>query len=223
MTYKEVQKLVKEKADIVFPNFKGSISNGGNIFHKRKISEVSFDLIIQTVYNQNGVFPIQISFSKVNLLINYILGILNNSNQIIENMNCTLSLKGFNYSEKEQWFMILDKDDIEKWGDFLENRVKSELYIFEKLNTLEDIEKNINKEIIEENIFENSLDYINLIVAKLLNKTYYNNLYKSILNSCDAVGNTFTKSQTEKLNFFLTSHSLKQLNNIEYLKNQLKK
>lgn len=219
LTYKEVQKLVKEKTDTIFSDFKGTISIGGNVFHKRKISEVTFDMIFQTVYNKNGTYPIQISFCKINLQINYILGILYQSTQKVEQNNGTFALSSFPYPNKTfGWFEICRKEDVEIWGIFLENNVKPFLSIFEQLNSLESIEKVINKEIIEDNFFNNSLDFKNLILAKLLNREYYKELLEKTIKSCEIAENNFAKEQTLQLNLILNSYTIEQLNNLEYLK-----
>lgn len=223
LTFQEIQKLVKEETDKLFTDFKGTLSSGGNIFHKRKISDASFDMIFQTVYNKNGIYPVQISFCKINLYVNYILGIIYQSTPRVEQNNGTLNIKAFSYPNKTfGWFEICNMEDINTWRFFLENEVKPLLRIFNQLNDNESFEIFYNKEIIDNKLFDNCLDFKNLILAKLCKKYYYNELLARIIKSCEIVNNNFAKELTLQLDFFLNSCTIEQLNDLEYLKLKLK-
>ena len=182
LTRNIVQKKIKQKTDLLFPNYKGSLQPGGNIFHT-KTTATGKNIIFQTVLSYD-IFPV----SAVLLVSNNLISAT--YSKIFE---CTdKNVPEPQFLIKNVGRMAIRYDgDIKSWVEFLRDELADKEAIFEKYADLDALEQIINSIILSDDL-ELITDYtiINgLIAAKILGRVYYENIFNKFMEH--AVKNEF--------------------------------
>ena len=231
MQYKDAQKEIKSKTDLILPSYKGKIELGGNIFHRKKTA-LGSNIILQSILNYN-VFPIVCSLKINNDILSYHYALISKCNQSSFIQNVLIHIEHLKIESKNNdtygRFQISNSEDVAEWTDNLKRVFDEKLDLtFAMYNKLENIEAFLNHNII--NFKESDISgieiFLGLIAAKILDKQYFDEIYHNlnaifIKNEANFEGSV----QYELLNktyLYLKNLDSNNMNNLEYLKSQLK-
>lgn len=168
----QIQKIVKTKTDEIFPDYKGKIG-GGNITHTKK-TESGKNIISQTVLSYD-VFPISCFLQIENhQIVHHYKNIFKGTE--MEEFPPIFTIK---YLSKME---ITKLEDIDKWIEILKEDLQNKEEIFEKYSNLENLEKLINKKILEhkenEPLSIHEYEIVGgLIASKLSEKVHFQEIY----------------------------------------------
>lgn len=231
MLYKNVQKEIKQKTDLILSNYKGKIETGGNIYHSMK-TEFGKNVVHQSILNYS-IYPVSCTIMISNDILSYNFAICSNwfNESNLSNILINLESIKFESDNNDNFgrFEILNKEDIDIWMNHLQTILEGKLEsIFAKYNNLLNLENFLNYNFLhlKECDVSGIQIFLGLISSKILSKPYFHQLYDTLNETFIKNGANFDGSvQYELLKNtynYLNKSSLEQLTNIEYLKSQIK-
>lgn len=221
MTYPEVQKNIKIATDKLLLGYKGKIEIGGTLMYRFPADEYIDKVVQQTVFN-SGNYPVCVCFAVSHNLINLHYATALKAHKNYLKTMVTLIV----YSPAAAFDFIIKKAvDIDLWIEQLKKYLAIGLPMLEDHCSIDTIEKGLNKVLDEREIeqfteIDERTFHLGLIAARLQSEAFYKQkfakvetIYKNLQHNLE---------QLYALHNYLTSLKPEHLNNLKYLKSQLK-
>lgn len=228
MTTSQAIKIIKEELKVALPNFLFKKDIGGNLYFFKEKENNFYHKLVITIFKSGGRYMITASFELANNLVEIIYYLIQEykAKYNVGTRRTLMTYAPYTFAD----VYIESEPELKRWIIELQSKFDEGFTSLKASSSLAYLEANFNRAFLDKkvssftDIYEHDV-IRGVILAKLLNKSYYeelvNKAYKVYEHLRSVVDENYTDDNIVKTVKLLDNFTIAQLNDIEYLKKQI--